>query len=205
MNPTKNWVALVNATMAQHRCNYDEAWRLTKRAHPDAHTLMCAFGQTREQIQFFNSRRAKKESAPERKQAKEQFHEEVKARMQFVNCSYDQAWAYVTRTNRPLADLANGKVTAPSFANDGNIPIFGHQLRKLFFLPMDSSQEEGEAAWRGNGETTSPINPGKIFAGMVEYLRKTNPTATDDQLTALAKSKYPDLWQAVETIAGKKV
>lgn len=76
MNPSEHWTQLVNKIMAQTRCGHSEAWRITASAHPDAATLMSAYGRSRNTVQFFNSREAGK-STPEKAKATKEFYEFV--------------------------------------------------------------------------------------------------------------------------------
>lgn len=171
MNPSQHWTQLVNKIMSQRSCGYSEAWRITAAANPDAATLMSAAGRSRQTVQFFNSRQAKK-STPEKTQAKNQFFQFVNEK-QNSGLSYNMAYAAAAREHPDLiAMMAGGARVQFANAANGSAPVGSPQFKTLFWLPADATQEQFEAAWIGNGSTASPLNPAKIFAGLVDLAQK---------------------------------
>jgi hypothetical protein len=187
MTPSQHWTQLVNLTMLQRRCGLSEAWRITASAHPAAAMLMSAFGRTRASVSFFNSR-LPSEFAPGEAATGKPILKTVS----------------VFRGRSDLSANA-GRITA-EFANakDGPAPVGGPQLKAMFRLPGNCSQKEFEAAWQGNGNTIAPINPGKIFSGLVEYIQKQKSLDYEAAIVA-AKTAYPNLWDLVERIAAEKI
>jgi hypothetical protein len=203
MNPSQHWTQLVNQTMLQRRCGHSEAWRITAEAHPTAAALMSAFGRTRSSVSFFNSKIAS-ELTPEKAKLGKEFMVFVNERMQ-NGLPYNQAYNAVLR-DHPEFRAESGVSTSAQFANskEGPAPVAGPQLKVIFRLPANCSQEEFEAAWHGNGDTVAPINPGKIFAGLVEYVQKLKSLDYEAAITA-AKTAYPNLWDLVARIADEKI
>lgn len=197
MNPSKYFVSLVNEVTTPG-IGYDEKWRLAEQKHPDAATLMRAFGQTRQNIEFANSQWFSKAATPGKARAREEFQEKVKGRMEAMKCGYDEAFSWANRHHTTLAnEMQGGPAT---FAN----AAMGPQVTKLFRMPTDSSTEEKDAAWKGNGETATPFNPGKIFAALCALAMRTKYPQEQAALT-FAKGRYPELWAAVEEISKAKI
>ncbi|MGD0206392.1 MAG: hypothetical protein ABSC89_02135 [Verrucomicrobiota bacterium] len=203
MNPSQHWTQLVNQTRATRHRNYSDAWRITAGAHPDAATLMGAFGRSRQTVQFFNSRQAAKPT-PEKGRAQKEF-------FQFVNektrsgLSPHAAYNAAAREHPDLiATMAGG--ASVQFVNtaDGSAPVGSPQFKKLFWLPATATQEQFAAAWVGNGSKAQPLNPAKIFAALVELAQKQG-TPDYDAAIARCKSDFPDLWAAVELLSKEPV
>jgi hypothetical protein len=203
MNPSKRWVTLVNRTLSQRNCTYSEAWRITAGAHPDDALLMSAYGRSRQTVQFFNSREAQK-MTPERTRARKQFGEFVNEKVAAgLNCS--QAYNAAAREHPDtVATMAGTPSVQFVNANDGNTPVGSPQFKTLFWLPADAPQETFAAAWVANGSTASPLNPAKIFAGLVELAQKRGLLGYDAAL-AQAKAGFPRLWEAVELLSQEPV
>jgi hypothetical protein len=233
MNPSEHWTQLVNQTLLHRRCGLAEAWRLTAAVHPEAATLMSAFGRTRQSVQFFNSRIAN-EITPDKKQAGSQLAKFANEKMKSSGLPYGQAWNKACAEHPELAATISGNVVV-QFANDtakpdatdrardhirkmaaadfggakflnmaGGVPVAGHQVKAIFRLPQTCSQDEFAAAFHGNGDTLAPVNPGKIFAALVEYVQKKKSLDYNAAITA-AKAAYPGLWDMVEAISNEKI
>jgi hypothetical protein len=202
MNPSQYWVQLVNSTMASNGISYNEAWLMAGRIQPEACTLMRAFGQTLQSVNFFNSR---VESAQPRKaSARAEFHQKVDARMKAAKCDYDTAFNYVSRHHAELANAAGGPGKAESYAKSDTAPVFGPQLKTIFRLPVFATQEECSAAWKGNGNSPAPFNPGKVFAALCE-LQQVKAGCSYEAALKTCKTLYPNLWQAVQEISDSKL
>ena len=189
MNPSQHWVKLVNQTAQKNQIPFDAACRLAAREHPDACRLMSAFGVTRQQVAFFNTRLENQAGG--------------KAATEFANTAQGRRERLASLPSVKIVTMADRIAEAKQFANVGNAPVAAPALKALFRLPMTCSQAEFEAAWHGNGDTGTPINPGKIFAGLVEYLQKEKGFEYEAAISA-AKAAYPALWQLVDTIAAQK-
>lgn len=194
MNPSQHWTQLVNTTMSQRSCDYAEAWRITARAHPAAAILMSAYGATRSAVQFFNSSREGAARVP----ARQEFRRQVEARMVEAHCDYTTAFNFVERQNAKPPGLK----AVPEFANDasGNPPVFSPRHKQMFHLPMDATPDECAAAWAGNGSTAAPVNPGKVFAALAEFIQKQKSLDYEAAITQ-AKGRFPALWALVEQLA----
>jgi len=204
-NPSQHWTQLVNRTMSQRSCGHSEAWRITAAAYPDAATLMSACGRTRQTVQFFNSRLAAK-STPQKTEAKRQFMQFVNEKQQ-VGLNYGTAYNAAARAHPDVfaAMSGGGQVQFVNTAsNNGIPPAASSQLKKLFWLPEHTTQEQFEAGFKGNGSTLSPVNPAKIFAGIVELTQKQRG-GEYDQALAQTKAAFPDLWDAVELLSKEPV
>ena len=214
--------------MSQRRCSHREAWHITSAAHPDAATLMSAFGRSRNTVQFFNSREAKK-STPEKANAKKEFwqfvnektksgvhpvaayndvgreHPDLIAAMQ-DNAGFDFVNSNSKRDPvqhlRKIAQGHRGQFT--NVTGDGATPVGSPQFNRLFYLLATATQEQFSCAWIANGSTASPINPAKIFAGLVELAQKQSSLDYDAAI-ARCKSDFPDLWEACELLSKEPV
>lgn len=203
MNPSQHWIQLVNQTMSQRPCSHSQAWLITGRAHPDAAALMSAFGRSRQTVSFFNSRRAR-QVTPEKQEAEKSFSKFVNERMR-NGLSYGQAYNAVFRDHPDLEAKMYGSGTAQFVnSNDGNPPAATSDIKKLFWLPPHATQDQFEAAYKGNGSTLTPLNPGKIFAALVELTQKQRGIEYDPAI-AQTKAAFPDLWNAVELLAKEPV
>ncbi|MDR3459423.1 MAG: hypothetical protein P4N60_18505 [Verrucomicrobiae bacterium] len=226
MNPSLHWAQLVKRVMSEKRCNYSGAWRLAAAAHPDAATLMSAFGRTRQQASFFNSR-GNHQTTPQKAEAGKKLakfaNEKVKPGM-----PYGQAWNAACRDNpewaaafdggtpqaRPGWDqTARGHIAQvgragarSQFANAtaGTAPAATSEIKKLFWLPDHATQDQFEAAFKGNNSALSPLSPGKIFAALVE-LTQTQRGIDYDAAIAQTKAAFPDLWKAVQLLAQEPI
>lgn len=209
--------------MTARRCTHAEAWRITAEAHPAAVTLMSAVGRTRQSVQFFNSRELEK-TTPEKSSAGQQLAKFANEKMKSSGLPYGKAWNVVCAEHPDLAtamagnngvqfaNAAGGAVDDirkqaanlrgdQSFSNAaGTVPVAAPQLKAIFRLPLSCSQEEFAAAWHGNGDTLAPLNPGKCFAGLVDYLQTKKSLDYDAAINA-AKTAYPALWELVELIS----
>jgi hypothetical protein len=202
-SPAEHWRQLVAKTMSQRNCTHQQAWLLTAAAHRDSATLMSASGRSRNTVQFFNSRQAAK-STPEKVAAKKEFYQFVNEKTK-LGLSYTAAYNGAALEHPDLvATMAGG--AGVQFVNtaDGNAPVGSPQFKRLFWLPANASQEQFAAAWTGNGSTASPLNPAKIFAGLVELAQKQSSLDYDAAI-ARCKSDFPELWAAVELLSKEPV
>ena len=200
--PSQHWVSLVNQTMSRQRCSYVQAWRSAAEAHPAAAALMSAFGRTRQSVQFFNSRVVEKntpEKQPAGKQLAQFVNEKTKSGM-----PYGRAWNKACAEHPELVAAVNRGLTLIGDLDNAAVPVAAPHLKAIFRLPTTCSQEEFAAAWHGNGDTLAPINPGKCFAGLVDYLQTTKSLDYDAVINA-AKTAYPDLWAMVEVISKQEI
>lgn len=209
--------ALVIATMNKHRTTYAGALSICRAEHPDWTILNHACCRNKNTVQFFNSRQSQ-QVTPERDAARKSFH-------QFVNeatkrgLSYGAAMNAVAREHPEIyasshsqKGLRHVKIVMPGqpkeqFINDGErpVPVFNPGMKTLFWLPADTTQDICEAGWIGNGKVMQPLNPAKIFAGIVSYEQKKNSSLNNDAAIALVKSKFPRLWKSVSTLANQPV
>ncbi|MDR3460138.1 MAG: hypothetical protein P4N60_22145 [Verrucomicrobiae bacterium] len=186
---------------------------------------MSAFSRRGQSVQFFNSRDEHKatEKAEAGKKLAKFANEKVKAGM-----PYGQAWNAACRDNPAVAAVFDGGTPAArpgwdstarghiaqvgragarsQFANaaDGNAPAATSEIKKLFWLPEHATQDQFEAAFKGNGSALSPLNPGKIFAALVE-LTQTQRGIDYDAAIAQTKAAFPDLWNAVQLLANEPI
>jgi hypothetical protein len=205
MNPSQYWTQLVNKIMSQRNCGHSEAWRIAAGANPDAATLMSAFGRSRNTVQFFNSRQAA-ESTPGKDQSQRQFARFVNEK-QKNGLNYGAAYNAAAREHPDVFAAMSGSTRAQfanADANNGNPPAASSQLKKVFWLPEHATQEQFEAAFKGNGSTLSPLNPAKIFAGIAELTQKQRG-GEYDQAIAQTKAAFPELWAAVELLSKEPV
>lgn len=203
MTPSQHWTQLVSKTMSQRTCGHSEAWRITADAHPDTAILMSAFGRTRQTVQFFNSRQARK-GTPEKVLARKQFMEFVNEK-QNKGLDYGTAYNAAARAHPDVFAAMSGSVGV-QFANtnDGKAPAASAMLKKLFWLPESATDEHFQTAFTGNGSTLSPQNPAKIFAALTDLTQKKSGGDYDTAI-AQTKSAFPDLWAAVELLAKEPV
>ncbi|HEY1662164.1 MAG TPA: hypothetical protein VGI03_07075 [Verrucomicrobiae bacterium] len=201
-----HWRWLVTQTAAQQRTR-DEAsvWGLTAKLHPDAAILLRAAGATRSQvIQFTNS-----QMLPDTKTARKQFANAVAQDMKETHADYHLA--YNRNFANRAAHLTHVEITLPGqkrkaqFTNDaagdtGGVPALGPELRAIFKLPPDTTADEWKAAWTANQSKAFPFNPGACLDALCQLYQKTKGADYEAALTAM-KSRFPDLWQAVQQIA----
>ncbi|MEI7534127.1 MAG: hypothetical protein WCK57_07120 [Verrucomicrobiae bacterium] len=227
ITPSLHWIQLVNQTMTARRCTHAQAWRITADAHPAAATLMSAIGHTRQSVQFFNSRvmgKAPQDKREAGKQLAKFANEKTKSGL-----PYGQAWNAACAEHPKLAMAMEASVEVQfanagsdpvegirqqaaglsrgglSFSNAGGaVPVAAPQLKAIFRLPPTCSQEEFAAAWHSNGDTLAPINPGKCFAGLVDY-HQTKKSLDYDAAINAAKTAYPALWELVELISKEAI
>ena len=160
---------------------------------------MSAVGRTRQSVQFFNSRELEK-TTPEKSSAGQQLAKFANEKMKSSGLPYGKAWNAVCVEHPDLAAAMAGN-NGVQFANDaGAVPVAAPQIKAIFRLPPTCSQEEFAAAWHGNGDTLTPLNPGKCFAGLVDYLQTKRSLDYDAAINA-AKTAYPALWELVELIS----
>jgi hypothetical protein len=91
------------------------------------------------------------------------------------------------------------KPKLPTIANAATTPVFGPQWKKIFRLPIDATQEEGETVWRANGDTGTVLNFPKCFDALVQLIqrqRQLEPEAARSQ----AEIRFPELWEVVQTV-----
>lgn len=200
----EHWRLLVTQTAAQQRTSDEgSVWNLTARLHPDAAILLRASGATRSQVQFFNSKLP---------------HGINEARREFANAVADDLKSnpntdYGASHNRNFsklgATLSHVEIILPGqkrkpaqFANDATtgVPVLGPQLRTIFRLPVDTSADEWKAAWTANQSRAFPFNPGAVMDGLCQLNQQQKGGDYEAALTAI-KSRFPDLWQAVQQIA----
>jgi len=164
---------------------------------------MSAFGRSRQTVQFFNSREARK-ATPEKTQTKKQFFQFVNEKEK-TGLPYNVAYNAAAREHPDLvAVMAGGARVQFVNAADGSAPVGSPQFKTLFWLPADATQEQFEAAWIGNGSTASPLNPAKIFAGLVDLAQKKS-NLDNDAAIAQVKAAFPRLWEAVELLSKEPV
>jgi hypothetical protein len=212
MNPSTEWAAQVTATMNRNRTTYADALRICRAEHPDWLILVSASGRSRQTVQFFNSRQRQKVT-PERESARKQFR-------QFLNEKQSKGLPYGVAYN--AAARENPEVYAATFSSHGvefiNVsegmrggtkeapaPVGSPPMKKVFWLEPYASQEEFEAGWRENGSVARPLNPAKIFAGIVGLAKKQNPSIETNAAIAMVKAKFPRLWEAVEALSNEPV
>jgi hypothetical protein len=152
MNPTKYFTSLVNETMASRRCSYAEASRITCQAHPDAATLMRAYGSRRATVEFLNSKLAHG------------------AQKQFVNIVMPGQLGRAGQRRPQFANAGQGA------------PIGNQEIMDLLLLPKGTSVAEFLAAWEANGGKASPIDYAKIFDGLVQLDMKSIGGAYSDSI-----------------------
>jgi hypothetical protein len=288
LNPSEHFRRLVHSRALSGRVTFSSAWNAVARENPDAATLMCAYGRTRQQVVFFNSQELQKSaraSDADTKQFSQFVNEKTRAGMSYTmafkatarehpellgnprfvqinkrpsasvgDVSTDSpamaAKATITRKfqadqkasasagpDKRLAKFVNEKVKAgwahgaaysaairehpelgkPQFVNvddsaarstmsapaAGAMPVKSPAMLAIFKLPVNVSQAEFAAAWEGNGNTLSPLNPAKIFAGLCAYWQKEKPLDYDQSIQE-CKRLYPDLWAFVELLAAQK-
>jgi hypothetical protein len=160
----------------------------------DAGILARAYGKPPAAVKTFNSGPGRTSSIGDRRRARTQFANEVAEEMKKTGCCWDAANVRVSKRRA---------AAAPRFANSEQ-PVFGPQMKAAFHLPQDATESMCSAAWKANGETTTPINPGKVFAALVELAQKEKSLDYDAALRAM-KSQCPILWQEVEAISKSKV
>jgi hypothetical protein len=214
MNPSTEWAALVTATMNKHRITYSEALRVCKAERPDFVVLMSAYGRSRNTVQFFNSRYAQK-ITPDRLIARKQLSQFVNEKVA-QGLSYPMAMDAATREHPEIyaATHSNqgpgyvkigmpGEKNNAQFTNDGEMPspvVASPKMKFMFWLDANAPQDVFEAAWKGNGSVPSPLNPAKIFAGLVDYAKQKNNLSTDEAI-AQVKAAQPRLWEACEALS----
>jgi hypothetical protein len=214
MTPTKNWIEFVNATMAENRCTHAEAMRIAKHNRPDACTLMIASGASRRAVTFSNERA----SAPARKEALQKQTSFINEKMKLGH-SYAAACKMLYSHPKLLPALpfveiklpkssskpaAPGRVQFSNVTDIGDImPVGSPSHFALFRLPMTTTQEQWQAAFKANGSSMQSIHPAKVFSGLVELAQQNNSGLSYDDAIALCKSNFPDLWSQVELLAQK--
>ena len=192
----------VNLIQAQTKDSYENAWRMADKSHPEVATLMRAYGKTGQAISFFNERVLKQAGAPSRAAHRETTQQQIQDEMKNSGCPYATAFNRVY----PRTDAGKASQTGGSFVNDDlassktvGCPVAGPQLKALFRMPIDATQQEFNAAWTGNGEAVAPINPGKIFQGLVTYTQDAKGVDYETSIR-LVKGRFPDLWALVVAI-----
>jgi len=205
MKPSEHWLQLVAKTMSNRSCGHVEAWKITADAYPAAAILMSASGRSRQTVRFFNSREAAKVT-PQKAKAKKEFY-------QFVNAK-EEAGMYPTAAYNAAArahpDLVSAMTGAGDvqFLNDVGgdiIPAGSPRHYALFRLPMTTTQEQWEAAYKGNGSIMAPFNPAKVFAALVELAQKKSTSLSYNDAITRCKTDYPDLWDSVELLSKEPV
>jgi hypothetical protein len=201
MNPSNYCKQLVAETQIQSPgLSPNDAWNLAARAYPEAFTLAAACGLTDQQISFWNEREAAKQAAPGKLAARDKFLDLVHGRMEEVHCDYDRAWAWAQRHHVECFNEMTAAQKPAQFTNEAPA-VFGPQLKALFRLPADSTQEECRAAWDGNGDIASPFNPGKVFAALVSLFMKAK-LPQESAAIKYCRERFPQLWEAVEAASG---
>lgn len=204
MTPSKAWLSMVHATIDNARCSFAEAWNSTARQHPDLAILVRACGATQQSVIFFSNTRALgKQEAVRKHQAREKFLGAVHARQESVKCDYQTAYNWAMKTRAELFNEMERK-PASEEAYPGVVPARSPQVTKMFRLPMDTTQAEWSAAWKGNGSSMALFDPGKIFAALVEQIQADKDLDYSAAVQA-AKSRFPDLWFEVQALAKQKV
>jgi len=217
MNPSTEWAALVSATMNKHRTTYAGALNICRAEHPDWMLLVSASGRSGGTVQFFNSR-LKQVVTPERGTARKEFAQFVNEKMR-AGQPYGVAVNAAAREHPEVYAATHSNQGAPhvkivmpgqpreQFINDGEMPtpVFNPGMKTLFWLPADTAQDICEAGWIGNGSVMQPLNPAKIFAGIVSYEQKKNSSLGNDAAIAQVKAKFPRLWEAVAALANEPV
>ena len=219
MNIQKFWTSTVERIVIDSRCSHADAWRAAAKTYPDAAILMRATGQTRQMVQFFNSRLG---TNPEQLAAsRREFLNEVDTQMKRTGVSHNVAFFSVS--NRKPQGLKSVRITypgqkssRPEFANAGTsfvgekmdganqgangVPVASPQLKALFRMPQSITDDTWAAAWAGNGNVASPVNFGRIFDAVCELVQKKTGS---DYETALRDTKIvlPDLWAAVDQLS----
>jgi hypothetical protein len=217
MNPSQDWCLLVRATMNKNRIPYSNAWKVCESEHPDWAILMSAMGRNRTTVSFFNVRSVQK-SPPERETARKQFHHFVNEKIATgLDCNMAMNAAAREHPEIYAATHSNQgpghvKITMPGqrraeFQNDGETPapVGSPGLKTLFWLTPQATQEEFEAAWVGNNSVTQPLNPAKIFTGLVNLAQKKNTGLGNDAAITQVKARFPRLWDAVEALSNEPV
>lgn len=183
--------------MAQSR-NLDQAGasRLVRQAHPALATLAVACGKTRQAVIFLNEKR----SHSGKGEAQIKFREEVQRVMKDEDCDYNRAFNKVSKTSPLFANSDDLKKLQTVAEGAGGVPQFNPALGDVFRLPKDTSPQEWQTAWKGNDETVTPIDYGKIFQALAGDIQVQKGVSIEDAVT-VAKDRFPDLWKAVEELA----
>lgn len=228
MKTSQFWTSKVTALMNTGGIPYSEAWSQAAKIYPNAATLMRAAGLPRASVQFFNSKLATAGTAATRT-ANEQFQIDVKNEMDRTGLDYTTVWNRLY----PASDLARDQAkrgaatsqnqpsrqenSGPDFSQSlgtpagskpmaayGTAPVVAPQLKAMFALPMDATQTEFAAAWKANGNTSAPVNFGKVFDGLCELMQSEKSMGYEAALEA-AKARFPQLWQRCEQMAEQPV
>lgn len=199
-SPTNHWKVLVNTTMVQARCNFDEAWKMTTKTHPDANILMMAYGATPQKVQFCNARILARLANPNPKASREAFQEDVQAEMKRTGLPYGRVFNLVQKKRASFANSEDLKAVQNAAAGSGGVPTLTPALAKIFRLPNDVSADEWRKIWEANGGSASTINYGKCFSAVCDMIQAEKTVSIDDAVQA-AKARFSDLWAAVSELA----
>jgi hypothetical protein len=202
-NPTIRFAEFVNAVMAETKSPEGTAVLIAAQRHPEAAVLAAACGKTEAQsIQFANDT-VRRAIAPGRLKARGEFHELVSAEMKRTGAGYDEAYSRMRRHHPALFANAAGEAPVPDAPPSGQVPVFGHELRATFRLPIDATEAECRAAWEANGGQTSPMRAEKVFAALVELAQQQNGLDYEAAIRA-TKARFPMLWELVEQLSKQK-
>jgi hypothetical protein len=175
---------------------------VVSRQNPASAVLAAAYGKTTTQAANFCNEAARRASMPERRKARTQFANAVAQEMKDSGANWDAANVRVQR-RLASASTAAAPSTSPAFSNEAGAPVFGHQMKAIFNLPMDATQSECDAAWKGNGGTATPMHSGKVFGALVELAQKEKGLSYDAAISAM-KARCPSLWAQCEALSQTK-
>ena len=186
MNVQKFWTSTVERILITSRCSHADAWRAAAKFHPDAAILMRSTGQTRQMIQFFNSKLPAGPSVGD--ESRREFANAVDAHMRKTGVSYLMAFRHVSST-RPqfFNSMSSVEITMPGQKKTGqvnNAPTAAHmtfdyasgKLRMPGFTNADQSAMDQKLA---NTEKGVPIASPQFKA-----LFRLPPTTTDAEWAA---------------------
>jgi hypothetical protein len=201
--PGQYFFRIVTERMLAKKIPHAEATRQIAAEQPDLATLVSAFGRSRRTIIEFNNSLDRGETAAEGKKTP-RFVEIVthgkaahRGATEFANSAEPKPAPSFVQVVMP-GDIGR-RAQFDNSTNDA-CPMVNPRHCALFFLPPNTTQETYAAAFAGNGNTISPVNPAKIFAALVEFTQEQKKA---DHAAALAqvKTKFPNLWNAVETVS----
>jgi len=172
---------------------------MTQPRSSDAGILRRALGKTSAGAATFSNCHARAVSMPGRRSARSKAIDQI---MHRDGVSFEVAYARCQKEHPQFFNEA----TVPEMpaTGKGGMPIFGHQMKAIFSLPRDATESECRAAWKGNGETATPMHPGKVFAALVELAQREKGLSYDAAISAV-KARCLQLWAQVQALSQSKM